>query len=74
MYNGAMPPSQSNTPEPLLPPAKKAEPIGPVVGIIIIILVLALGGLYFWGRELNKQHTEEPLPFIPGDISKTTDA
>lgn len=25
---------------------------GPLVGVIIIVAILVLGGLYFWGREL----------------------
>jgi hypothetical protein len=38
---------------------------GPIVGIIIIVLMLILGGLYFWGAQLNR--TTQPLPLIPGD-------
>jgi hypothetical protein len=66
-----MPPTQPQPirPEPLLPPAKKSEPIGPLVGVIIIILVLALGGLYFWGAQLNREKEQEQLPFIPNDAS-----
>lgn len=29
--------------------------VGPLVGIIIIVLILVLGGLYFWGERLNAQ-------------------
>lgn len=31
---------------------------GPVVGIIIIIVVIILGGLYVWGARLSKTETE----------------
>ena len=27
---------------------------GPLIGVIIIVLVLVLGGLYFWGSQLNE--------------------
>lgn len=39
---------------------------GPVIGAIIVIIILALGGLYFWGAQLNNKAADE-LPFIPGD-------
>lgn len=29
--------------------------LGPVVGTIIIVAVLVIGGLYYWGAQLNKQ-------------------
>lgn len=72
MYNGAMPPEMTPAPD-MAPQRKKEKPMGPLVGIIIIILVLALGGLYFWGRELNTEREQEPLPFIPGDVSTSTE-
>lgn len=28
--------------------------LGPIIGVLIIMLVLILGGLYLWGRELSK--------------------
>lgn len=39
--------------------------IGPVAGIVIVILLLGAGGLYFYGAYLNKQMDE--TPYIPGD-------
>lgn len=30
------------------------KPIGPVIGVIIIVLVLTLGGFYFYGNQLNR--------------------
>ena len=44
---------------------EKHSGIGPVVGIVIILLLVIFGGLYFWGASMNKK--TEPLPFIPGD-------
>lgn len=37
--------------------------IGPAIGIIIIIVVIVLGGLYFWGQRLEMRSpatTENP--------------
>ena len=34
---------------------KDPRPVGPLVGIIIIIIILALGGFYFWGQRLVKE-------------------
>jgi hypothetical protein len=28
--------------------------VGPMIGIIIILAVIVLGGLYFWGQRANK--------------------
>lgn len=32
---------------------------GPVIGIIIILAVIVLGGLYFWGQRTNEANLEE---------------
>lgn len=32
--------------------------IGPIIGIIIVVIVLIIGALYFWGQKLNNQTTE----------------
>lgn len=32
----------------------KDSSVGPAIGIIIIIAVLIVGALYFWGSRLNK--------------------
>ena len=54
----------------LLPPAHKTQsPLGPLVGIIIIVILLGFGALYFWGAYLNKKNSVEQLPFIPEDNS-----
>ena len=31
------------------------KPAGPFVGIIIIVLVLVLGGLYFWSKQVPQE-------------------
>lgn len=40
---------------------------GPVVGIVIVVALLVIGALYFWGARLNEQQT--PTPYIPGDTA-----
>lgn len=40
---------------PLSPMPKKEGGMGAIVGVIIIVIVLILGGLYFWGERLYKE-------------------
>lgn len=47
---------------------QKPSSAGPIIGTTIVIVLLALGALYFWGARLNERVPEE-LPFIPGDDS-----
>lgn len=35
---------------------QKDKPIGPVVGVAIIVSVIILGGFYFWSTELSKKN------------------
>ena len=51
----------------VLPVYEKKTAIGPVVGIIIILILLSFGALYFWGASMNRE--QEQLPFIPEDNS-----
>lgn len=37
-----------------------ASSVGPVIGTIIIIALLALGALYFWGARLNRNTDVAP--------------
>lgn len=44
--------------------------MGPIVGVIIIVLLLILGALYFWGAHLNAQkNTANNVPYIPAGTS-----
>lgn len=52
-------PAATTTPEPLIPHSEKHSRIAPVIGILIVILVLALGALYIWGAMLSKQVESE---------------
>ncbi|OGI65308.1 hypothetical protein A3A95_03300 [Candidatus Nomurabacteria bacterium RIFCSPLOWO2_01_FULL_39_18] len=37
---------------------------GALTGLIIIIIILVLGGIYFWKSSMK----EEPAPAVPGGI------
>lgn len=41
-------------------PTKKDSNIGPIIGSVIIIVLIILGGLYFWGYIINKQQVNAP--------------
>ena len=62
----ASPQPDAQTPTPVV---RASSPIGSVVGIIIVIAVIVLGGLYFWGAQLEQEQAmmQEELPFILGD-------
>lgn len=53
-----MPPVQNEngTPPPQAPPKQ----YGPLIGIIIIVVLLAVGGLYLWGMQLMKKDEVAP--------------
>lgn len=40
---------------------------GAWIGIAIVVILLGLGALYFWGAYLNNQRNTDQLPFIPAD-------
>ena len=52
-------PELPRQPEKLLPAAHGGDSWGAFIGIVIIIIVLVVGALYFWGAQLEKQ---EALP------------
>ncbi len=35
--------------------------IGPIIGIIIIIALIILGGLYFWGKRIEESRLKQNL-------------
>jgi hypothetical protein len=49
-------------------PQKKKGGMGATVGIVIIVILLIFGGLYFWGERLNQGEPQQ-LPLIPGDTT-----
>lgn len=54
------------------PPQEPKSGFGPIAGAIIVILLLIVGGLYFWGAKINNQMNNE-MPYIPSDDSMTDD-
>lgn len=34
--------------------AKQKEPVGPLIAIIVIVIILALGGLYYLVQEISR--------------------
>lgn len=55
-------------PEPSVSVPEKSS-VGPIVGALIILVILAAGGLYFWGAKLNKDRANNAPPMILGDDS-----
>lgn len=49
----------------LIAPQRERSTIGPIIGVVIIIVLLGFGALYFWGAYLNKREQSETLPLIP---------
>ena len=43
------------------------KPAGPVIGAVIIILILVVGALYFWGAKLNKEANQTPEDILGGE-------
>ena len=60
---------QANQVPPLQPTEKKS--VGPIIGIVIIVIVLIAGALYFWGASLNRGNSlppiTEPAPLSDSD-------
>jgi flagellar basal body-associated protein FliL len=52
---------------------EESKPIGPIIGIVIILAVLAIGGLYFWGSSLNKNAQNVPIIEEPGLTDQSND-
>ena len=46
--------------EPQLQPQNKSS-IGSIIGTIIIIAIIILGGLYFWGKRIEEAKIKENL-------------
>jgi len=78
---GGVPPSSVAPQTP-----KKDSKIGPIAGIVIVVIVLVIGALYFWGQRLNReellnndpivknlqtQNTSDELSAIEDDLSAT---
>ena len=64
----AMNPQPATSPVSSIGTSEKKTSVGSIVGIVIIVVILIFGGLYFWGAQLEKeQMMQDELPFILGD-------
>lgn len=50
--------------------------IGSIIGTIIIIAIIILGGLYFWGKRIEESKAKQDLMtnFTPGTTDNTQTA
>jgi uncharacterized protein HemX len=48
--------------------------IAPILGVLLILLVLILGGLYLWGAALTEEQSTEETRVIPNNEPETTRA
>ena len=48
-------------------PEGRHSHVGPLIGAVIIIVLLAFGALYFYGEYLNRQNSDDQLPLIQGN-------
>lgn len=45
---------------------------GPIVGIIIIVLVIALGGIYFWKTQIESRQDTPTDESVAADVATLT--
>ncbi|TSC86950.1 MAG: hypothetical protein G01um10148_55 [Parcubacteria group bacterium Gr01-1014_8] len=68
--SSAVSPNIPQTPPGQAPlPQREKSSIGPLIGTLIIVLIIAAGGLYFWGAKLNSMNSNNLPPLILGDDS-----
>ena len=65
-FSAVPPPAQSAPAVEFSESVRKQGAVGPTVGIVVIVILLLLGALYFWGEQLNMK-SKNPPPYIPGD-------
>ncbi|MEK7088207.1 MAG: hypothetical protein AAB952_00485 [Patescibacteria group bacterium] len=53
--------------EPNATQTSENRPAGPVIGVVIIILILVVGALYFWGAKLNKEANQTPEDILSAE-------
>jgi len=63
-----MPPTTQPTPAPAPQPQQpmqntpKESSAGPIIATVIILAVIILGGLYFWGQHKDTTNTDQTVP------------
>jgi uncharacterized protein HemX len=61
-----MPPATSQNPTSQTP---QKEGAGPIVGAIIVLLLLILGGIYFWSERAKLRNSHEIVPYTAVGVS-----
>jgi uncharacterized protein HemX len=56
---------EQNTSQESVPEVPAAGGLGPMIGVAIILGIIVVGGVYFYGTQLQKQ--QEELPLILGN-------
>lgn len=46
---------------PVTPPHENKSSIGSIIGTIIVIAIIILGGLYFWGKRIDESRMKEAV-------------
>lgn len=54
-------------------PQENKSSVGSIIGTIVIIAIIILGGLYFWGKRIEENKSKENLitDFTPGTEETT---
>ncbi len=57
-------------------PSLERAPVGPIIAAIVVVAVLAIGGLYYWGNQANEVAQEEvgTLPEQPQESAPSPEA
>jgi uncharacterized protein HemX len=56
-----MEPQAQQQERPQIQPQENKSSVGSVIGIIIIIAIIILGGLYFWGKRIEESKIQDDL-------------
>lgn len=57
---------------PIPPQSENKSGIGSIIGVIIIIAIIVLGGLYFWGKRVEESRLNQELLGIPAEQTNST--
>lgn len=49
------------------------KPVGPIIGIAIIVVIMIFGGLYYWGAQISKQNKVKQENLTAEQIGSQTD-
>lgn len=60
-YDSQKPQDKFSAPDNTSQSPEEEKSIGSLIGIIIIIAIIVIGGLYFWGKQINDAQTPEEI-------------